>query len=154
RAAIEWKLDAACIQVHRRVNAMAAYTRSLDEVTGRVPEVVEAVRELAADPLVLDGEAIALRPDGRPQPFQVTGSRFGSRTSVEEQRRRTPLTPLLFDVLHADGDDLLDLPYEQRSVRLAAAVPERMRVPRAVAGTLDAALAFQTDALAPGHGGG
>ena len=152
-AAIEWKLDGARIQVHRRGDDIAVYTRSLDEVTGRVPEVVEAVRELAADPLVLDGEAIALRPDGRPQPFQVTGSRFGSRTSVEELRRRTPLTPLLFDVLHADGDDLLDLPYEQRSVRLAAAVPERLRVPRAVAGTLDAAIAFQTDALARGHEG-
>ena len=152
-AAIEWKLDGARIQVHRRGNDVAVYTRSLDEVTGRVPEVVEAVRDLAADPLVLDGEVIALRPDGRPQPFQVTGSRFGSRTSMEELRRRTPLTPFLFDVLHADGDDLLDLPYEQRSLRLAAAVPEPLRVPRVVADTLEAAAAFQAEALARGHEG-
>ena len=118
-----------------------------------MPEVVEAVSGLAADPLVLDGEVIALRPDGRPQPFQVTGSRFGSRTSVEDLRRRTPLTPFFFDVLHADGDDLLDLSYEQRSARLAAAVPDPLRVPRMVAGTLDAAVAFQADALARGHEG-
>jgi DNA ligase-1 len=152
-AAIEWKLDGARIQVHRRGNDVSVYTRSLDEVTGRVPEVVEAVLDLAADPLVLDGEVIALRPDGRPQPFQVTGSRFGSRTSMEELRRRTPLTPFLFDVLHADGDDLLDLPYEQRSLRLAAAVPQPLRVPRLVADTLDAAVAFQAEALARGHEG-
>jgi len=152
-AAIEWKLDGARIQVHRRGNDVAVYTRSLDEVTGRVPEVVEAVLDLAADPLVLDGEVIALRPDGRPQPFQVTGSRFGSRSSMEELRRRTPLTPFVFDVLHADGEDLLDLPYEQRSLRLAAAVPEPLRVPRVVAETLAAALEFQTDALARGHEG-
>jgi DNA ligase-1 len=151
-AAIEWKLDGARIQVHRRGDDVAVYTRSLDEVTGRVPEVVEAVRDLAADPLVLDGEVIALRPDGRPQPFQVTGSRFGSHTS-EELRRRTPLTPFLFDVLHADGDDLLDLPYEQRSLRLAAAMPEPLRVPRLVADTLAAAVAFQAEALARGHEG-
>ncbi len=152
-AAIEWKLDGARIQIHRRGDDIAVYTRSLDEVTGRVPEVVEAVSGLAADPLVLDGEVIALRPDGRPQPFQVTGSRFGSRTSVEDLRRRTPLTPFFFDVLHADGDDLLDLPYEQRSARLAAAVPDPLRVPRVVADTLDAAIAFQADALARGHEG-
>jgi DNA ligase-1 len=151
-AAIEWKLDGARVQVHRRGNDVAVYTRSLDEVTGRVPEVVEAVRDLAADLLVLDGEVIALRPDGRPQPFQVTGSRFGSRTS-EELLRRTPLTPFLFDVLHADGDDLLDLPYEQRSARLAAAVPEPLRVPRVVARTLEDAVAFQAEALARGHEG-
>ncbi len=152
-AGIEWKLDGARIQVHRRGNEVAVYTRSLDEVTDRVPEVVEAVRGLAADPLVLDGEVIALRADGRPQPFQVTGSRFGSRTSVEELRRRTPLTPFFFDVLHADGDDLLDLPYEQRSLRLAAAVPEPLRVPRLVAGTLADAVAFQADTLERGHEG-
>jgi DNA ligase 1 len=152
-AAIEWKLDGARIQVHRRGNDVAVYTRSLDEVTGRVPEVVEAALDLAADPLVLDGEVIALRPDCRPQPFQVTGSRFGSRTSMEELRRRTPLTPFFFDVLHADGDDLLDLPYEQRSLRLAAAVPEPLRVPRVVADTLEAAAEFQADTLARGHEG-
>jgi DNA ligase-1 len=152
-AAIEWKLDGARIQIHRRGDDIAVYTRSLDEVTGRVPEVVEAVSGLAADPLVLDGEVIALRQDGRPQPFQVTGSRFGSRTSVEDLRRRTPLTPFFFDVLHADGDDLLDLPYDQRSARLAAAVPDPLRVARVVADTLDAAIAFQADALARGHEG-
>ena len=73
---------------------------------------------------MLDGEAIALQPDGRPHPFQVTGSRFGSRTAVDTLRREIPLTPFIFDILHADGEDLLDQPAEQRGRRLAAIVPE------------------------------
>jgi DNA ligase-1 len=152
-AAVEWKLDGARIQVHRSGNDVAVFTRSLDEVTDRLPEVVEAALELDADPLVLDGEAIALRPDGRPQPFQVTGSRFGSRTAVDDLRRTTPLTPFVFDVLHAEGEDLLDLPGHERQQRLAALLPERLRVPRQEAGSPEEATAFQADALARGHEG-
>ena len=152
-AALEWKLDGARIQVHRSGSQVAVFTRSLDDVTAHLPEVVEAVLALEADPLVLDGEAIALRPDGRPQPFQVTGSRFGSRRSVDDLRRAIPLTPFMFDVLHADGDDLLDLPADQRAQRLAAAVPEPMRVPRLVPESHEQAAAFQADTLARGHEG-
>ena len=102
---------------------------------------------------MLDGEAIALQPDGRPHPFQVTGSRFGSRTSVDTLRREIPLTPFIFDILHADGEDLLDQPAEQRGRRLAAIVPESMRVPRMVVGSAEQAAAFQADTLARGHEG-
>ena len=78
-AAIEYKLDGARLQVHRRGDEVRAFTRSLDDITARVPEVVEAVLALPARDVVLDGEAIALKPDGRPYPFQVTASRFGTR---------------------------------------------------------------------------
>jgi DNA ligase-1 len=152
-AAVEWKLDGARVQVHRSGRDVAVFTRSLDEVTDRLPEVVEAALELDADPLVLDGEAIALRRDGRPQPFQVTGSRFGSRTAVDDLRRTTPLTPFIFDVLHAEGEDLLDLPGSERHQRLAALLPERLRVPRQAAGSPEEAASFQADALARGHEG-
>ncbi|HVI17255.1 MAG TPA: ATP-dependent DNA ligase, partial [Gaiellales bacterium] len=152
-AALEWKLDGARIQVHRSGDQVSVFTRSLDEVTDRVPEVVEAVRALDAGSLVLDGEVIALRQDGRPHPFQVTGSRFGSRSSVDTLRREIPLTPFLFDILHADGDDLLDQPARQRVLRLAAIVPESMRVPRIVVGSADQAAAFQAGTLARGHEG-
>jgi DNA ligase 1 len=152
-AALEWKLDGARIQVHRSGDQVSVFTRSLDEVTDRVPEVVEAVRALDARSLVLDGEAIALRPDGRPHPFQVTGSRFGSRTSVDTLRREIPLTPFIFDILHADGEDLLDQPAEQRRRRLDAVLPESMRVPRTVRGSSDEAAAFQADTLTRGHEG-
>ena len=109
-AAIEWKLDGARIQVHRAGSEVAVFTRTLDDVTPRLPEVVEAALALPVSSIVLDGEAIALRPDGRPHPFQVTGSRFGTRTPLAS----VPLTPMFFDVLHLDGEDLLDRPASER----------------------------------------
>ena len=152
-AAVEWKLDGARIQVHRRDGDVRVFTRSLDEVTDRVPEVVEAALRLPVSAVVLDGEAIALRADGRPHPFQVTASRFASRRDVIGQRGSVPLTPLFFDVLHAGGDDLIDRAAAERFDALAAAVPEPMRVPRTIAETGAAAAAFLEDALARGHEG-
>jgi DNA ligase 1 len=147
-AAVEWKLYGARIQVHRRDGEVRVFTRSLDEVTDRVPEVVEAALKLPVSAVVLDGEAIALRDDGRPHPFQVTSSRFASRRAVD-----VPLTALFFDILHRDGADLIDRPATERFEALAAAVPEPMRVPRMIAETGAAAAPFLEEALARGHEG-
>src|SRR3954471_21208859 len=124
-AAVEWKLDGARIQVHRRDDAVGVFTRTLDDVTARLPEVVEAALALPARSFVLDGEAIALREDGRPHPFQITGSRFASRSG-----HTVLLTPMFFDLLHLDGEDLLDRPGSERAAALSALVPEPWRVPR------------------------
>src|SRR5919109_3196639 len=105
-AAVEWKLDGARLQVHRLDGHVRAFTRNLADITDRVPEIVEAVLALSVEAIVLDGEAIALKPDGRPHPFQVTMSRFGSRLDVDEHRRQVPLTPFVFDLLHLDGEDI------------------------------------------------
>jgi DNA ligase 1 len=115
-----------------------------------VPEVVEAALALPARAVVLDGEAIALCADGRPRPFQVTASRFGSRRDVGAQRQATPLTPFLFDVLHLDGDDLLDAPLDQRAERLDHLVPAELRPGRA---REDAGQQLLDDALQRGHEG-
>ncbi|MEA2268247.1 MAG: ligase 1 [Solirubrobacteraceae bacterium] len=152
-AAVEWKLDGARIQVHRRDGDVAVFTRTLDDVTARVPEVVEAALALPVSTVVLDGEAIALRPDGRPHAFQVTAARFGTRRGVTEVRDTVPLTPALFDVLHLDGEDLLDRPGAERAAALDAVVPERLRVPRVVAGDAGTAAGVLRDALAHGHEG-
>ena len=152
-AAVEWKLDGARIQVHRDGGDVAVFTRTLDDVTARVPEIVEAALALPVRAAVLDGEAIALRPDGRPQPFQVTASRFGSRRDVAELRRTTPLTASLFDVLHVDGEDLLDRPGAERVAVLDGVVPAALRVPRAIAEDIEAAGAVLREALAHGHEG-
>jgi DNA ligase 1 len=152
-AAIEVKLDGARIQVHRDGSDVAVFTRTLDDVTARVPEVVEAALALPVRAVVLDGEAIALRADGRPHPFQVTAGRLGSRTDVERLRAELPLSPLHFDVLHLDGEDLLDRPGAERAAVLADVVPEGGRVPRIVADGLGPAQAMFDDALARGHEG-
>jgi ATP-dependent DNA ligase I len=148
-AAVEYKLDGARLQVHRRGDEVRAFTRSLDDITARVPEVVEAVLALPARELVLDGEAIALKPDGRPYPFQVTASRFGTRRADATM----PLTPLFFDVLHLDGDDLIDRTGAERAAALDALVPVAGRVPRALIADAGDARAFLDAALAAGHEG-
>jgi ATP-dependent DNA ligase I len=152
-AAVEWKLDGARIQVHRSGTDVAVYTRSLDEITARVPEVAEAALALPVTAVVLDGEAIALRPDGRPQPFQVTASRVGSRGDPAALRAATPLSPVLFDLLHLDGADLLDAPGSERAAAMAKVVPDSVRVPRVVAGTVAEASAAFAAALDRGHEG-
>ena len=147
-AAVEWKLDGARIQVHRRDEEVRVFTRSLDDVTDRVPEIVTAARALPARAAVLDGEAIALRADGRPEPFQVTGSRFAS-----ERGRDAPLTLFLFDVLLFDGEDVLDRPGDERAALLADLVPAAQRTPRLVVPDAAAGQAFLEETIARGHEG-
>ena len=149
RASVEWKLDGIRVQVHRDGEQVRVFTRSLDDITARVPELVEVARSLPVGSVVLDGEALALRQDGRPQPFQVTASRAATRTSPARPDASVRLTPWFFDVLHLDGEDLLGAPLHERVDALARAVPERWRVPRALDGFAD----FAAAALAAGHEG-
>ena len=152
-ASIEWKLDGARIQVHKDGDRIAIYTRSLNDVTKAVPEVCEAVRALPANDLILDGEVIALDTAERPLPFQVTMRRFGRRLDVESLRAELPVVPFFFDILRADGEDLLDHPFGDRLTRLEAAIPEQMRVPRIITSDVELATRFQTAALDRGHEG-
>ncbi|MFC1419394.1 ATP-dependent DNA ligase [Streptacidiphilus cavernicola] len=152
-AALEWKLDGIRVQVHRDGDRVGVFTRSLDDITARVPEVVEAALALPLRSAVLDGEVIALGPDRRPRPFQETAARTASRQDIAELRARVPLSVFFFDLLHLDGADLLDLPGERRTEALAALLPPELRVPRLVSADDGAALAFFREALAQGHEG-
>jgi ATP-dependent DNA ligase I len=152
-AAVEWKLDGARIQVHRVGKQVKAFTRNLADITDRVPEVVEAVRSLPVEAVVLDGEAIALRSDGRPHRFQVSISRFGSRLSVDQLRGSVPLSSFYFDILHLDGQDLIDRPARERFGLLADRLPDSMVVPRIEVDDPAEAERFLEAALAKGHEG-
>ncbi len=152
-AAFEWKLDGARVQVHKDGVAVKVFSRSLREVTAAVPEVAALARVAPARTLVLDGEAIALRPDGSPEPFQVTMQRFGRKLDVERLAAELPLSAFFFDVLHADGVDLLDRPARQRWEVLARLLPPAHLVPHLVTGDRAAAERFFEDALRRGHEG-
>jgi DNA ligase-1 len=152
-AAVEWKLDGVRVQVHRDGSEVRVFTRTLDDISGRVPEVAEALAAVAGGSLVLDGELIALRPDGRPQPFQVTAGRVGSRLDVATVRQAVPLSLFLFDALHLDGEDLIDRPAAERHAALAAAVPAELLMPRLVTDDPKAAAAFLAGTLERGHEG-
>ncbi|MGW0480053.1 ATP-dependent DNA ligase [Nonomuraea sp. NPDC003214] len=152
-AALEWKLDGIRVQAHRSGAEVRVFTRTLDDITAQVPELAEAVLALPADDLVLDGEVIALRPDGRPHPFQVTAARTSSRTNVAELREKTPLHVFFFDALRVDGADLLDLPYSERQEVLARTVPPGLLTPRLVTSDVAEAEKFFTDVVRAGHEG-
>lgn len=146
RVAVDTKLDGIRIQVHRNGDDVLIATRSLEDITARLPEVVEIVRALPATRLVLDGEAIALDDDDRPRPFQETASRTAQADGVA-------VTAYFFDVLHVDGTDLLNAPGHERAAALEALVPEANRVARLVTDDPEAAATFVSDVLAAGHEG-
>ncbi|HEU4811175.1 MAG TPA: RNA ligase family protein, partial [Nocardioides sp.] len=146
--AVDTKLDGIRIQVHRDGDEVRVATRTLDDITARLPEVVAIARSLEADRFVLDGEALALDESGRPRPFQETASRTGQLAPGG-----AVVTPYFFDVLHLDGEDLLDSPGTDRLAALERLVPADHRVSRLVTGDVAAADEFLADALRSGHEG-
>lgn len=154
--AVEEKLDGIRVQVHRDGTQVRVFTRTLDDITDRVPELTSTTADLTGDRFILDGEVIAFDAQGRPLPFQDIAGRVGSRLDVAAAREALPLSPVFFDVLALDGEVLLDLPYAQRYERLARLVPEPMRVRRTVvSGPADAPQAedFLARTLDRGHEG-
>jgi ATP-dependent DNA ligase I len=152
-AAVEWKIDGIRIQAHKDGADVAVFTRTLDDITSRVPEVVAAVAALPARAAVLDGEVIALGPDGRPRPFQVTAGRTGNRSDVARLAVEVPLTAFFFDLLHLDGADLVDAPGAERFAQLAATVHGDLVIPRIVTASDAEAAEFFAGAVARGHEG-
>ena len=150
-AAVDWKIDGIRVQVHRRGEQVSVFTRTLDDITARVPEIAAAARTLTASTAVLDGEAIALHPDGRPRPFQVTSARAASQAGAD--RESVPLALFLFDLLHLDGEDLIDQPASARFERLAAIAPAELVIPRIVTADVAQAEEFFADAIDRGHEG-
>ena len=153
-AAFEYKVDGARIQLHKAGDEVRVFTRHLQDVTGRVPEVVAWARTLAPRELVIEGEAIALRADGRPHPFQTTMSRFGRSKNMEAVREQFPLSAFFFDLLLRDGEgSFVSRPYADRAGALAATVAPDRLLPRIVTADADAAERFLRQSLEAGHEG-
>jgi DNA ligase-1 len=151
-AVAEWKLDGIRIQVHRDTDVVSVFTRSLDDVTARMPRIVAGVLALPVRSIVLDGEGMTMRPDGRPAPFQDTSSR-AARQDAPAAGSTTGLMPYFFDCLHLDGVDLLTAPAAERRAALERVVPAPMLVPRVEVRTADEAAAVLAEAVAAGHEG-
>ncbi len=152
-AILEWKLDGARVQVHKSGSEVRVFTRNLNDVTAAVPEVVDVLKNAKAESLILDGEAIALRADGKPHPFQVTMRRFGRKLDVEKLRAQLPLSVFFFDCLYRDGAPLVDRPAAERHDIVRAVLPSRIATPSLITSQVGAAEAFYQQALAQGHEG-
>lgn len=153
----EYKLDGARVQIHKGDDEVRIYSRQLNDITNSMPEVVELARNVPARTLVLDGEVVALTSEGRPLPFQVTMRRFGRKLQVAEQQAALPLSVFLFDVLHKDGEDLVDTSYAERLPHLDSVAPAHRgawrTVPRLLRPTHTELSEFAGRALEAGHEG-
>lgn len=150
-AALETKIDGARLQVHKDGNDVRLYTRALNDVTARAPEIVWLVRALPARRLVLDAEAVALDASGRPHPFQTTMKRFGRHGT--ELNAELPLSAVFFDLVLHEDRVMLDAPLRERRAALADVVPEASRIPSIVTSDAEVADAFYADAITRGHEG-
>ncbi len=151
--AFEWKMDGARIQVHKRGDEVRIFTRNLNDVTAAIPEIADAARALPAAQLVLDGEAIAFTPSGRPHAFQITMRRFGRKLDVAGLQQELPMRAYYFDCLLRDGASLAERTAGERFEVLADLLPAPQRIPRLVTRSNQAAAAFYDEALAAGHEG-
>lgn len=147
-SAVEYKLDGARIQVHRAGDSVSVYTRNLNNVTARLPEVVAAALAADARQFIVDGEVLGFFDDDRPHAFQDTISHFSNESSPS----RSSLVPYFFDCLHADGTDYLDRPLRERIDVLERIAPARC-IPRVITDDRDTAQSFLDEAIAAGHEG-
>jgi DNA ligase 1 len=151
--AFEWKMDGARIQAHKVGDDVRLYTRNLNEVTAAIPEIAATVRGFSEHTLVLDGEAIAFDPNGRPHPFQITMRRFGRKLNVEALRGELPMQAFFFDCLRLGEQSIADRPAQERFAALARAVPAQLQIPRLITSSEAAARDFYEAALEAGHEG-
>jgi DNA ligase 1 len=151
--AFEWKMDGARIQAHKSGEVVRIFTRGLNDVSAAIPEIVETLRNLPTNDVVLDGEAIVFDAAGRPAPFQVTMRRFGRRLNVEQLRAQLPISAFYFDCLRLDGETLVDRPGRERIAALARILPTPLLMPRLVTASDEQAQEFYEAALAAGHEG-
>ena len=152
-ASIEWKLDGARVQVHKAGDVVRVFSRTGNDLTPAAIEIVEAVRAFDAGTLILDGEAIALRSNGTPYPFQDTMRRFGRVLDIDRMRETMPLSVFFFDCLRINDDDLIAQPGSERLAAMAAIVPPSMMTPRIVTADIATAQAFYDDAVQRQHEG-
>jgi DNA ligase-1 len=144
-SSIEWKLDGIRIQIHRRGDEVRIYTRNLNDITHALPGVAAAVRALPAGQVVLDGEALGMTSEG-PLAFQDTVAR------IDTEARPEGIATFLFDLMHVDGEDLLDEPLQERAARLQAIAPE-LKIPGTMTADAEEAARVLEDALRAGHEG-
>lgn len=152
-AALEYKFDGARVQAHKSGDEVRIFSRGSNDVSSALPEVVQAVRSLPANNLILDGEVLSLDAGGRPQPFQVSMRRFGRKLDVDRLLAEIPMTPFWFDALYLDGQPIIDEPQSRRFAALTGIVPAANVVPHLATAKIEQAKDFLDQALRQGHEG-
>ena len=149
--AAEFKYDGSRFQFHRKGAAVRVFSRKLEDVTGALPDVIQALLPATTHDVILDGEAVAEK-DGRPMPFQFVLRRFRRKNDVEAKAEEIRLVPYVFDILYRDGKTLIDLPYADRRKILSETLSAHV-APQVVSGEVKDLEAFYQQALDAGHEG-
>jgi DNA ligase-1 len=149
----EYKIDGARIQVHKDGKEIRIFTRHLKEITESIPEIITLAKKFPMDKAIFEGEAIALREDGRPLPFQTTMRRFGRIQDVEKIQKEIPLKPFFFDLIHLDGESLIENSYKERFGQLSERIPPEYLIPRMVTAEGQKVQEFLLQSLKEGHEG-
>lgn len=153
-AAIEWKYDGARVQIHKSGGKVRIYSRRLENVTASLPEISKAaVKQIRAESAILDGEAVALSPDGRPRAFQEILKRFRRKYNVEKLASEIPLSLFLFDLIYLDGQSVIDLPLMERRKLLAGITDPSLLAPQVLSDKTEVAEEIYKKALDAGHEG-
>mgnify|MGYP001591660144 CR=1 FL=1 len=151
--AIEFKLDGARIQIHRKGDVVKIFSRRLSDVTESLPEIAAFARGLPSEEFLLEGEVIAVDHEGKPLPFQDLMRRFRRVHDIDAAQKEVPLKLFLFDLLALDGRSMMGEPYRARWEALERLVPTAVLTPRKIAWSKEEIEAFLREALAQGHEG-
>jgi len=151
--ALEYKLDGLRVQVHKKGDEIKIFSRHLRDITHNFPEIVDAVRRIDADTLILDGEAIAVSRDGKPLPFQLLSRRITRKEGIDSFLKKIPVKPYFFDLLLLEGETLMDKEYRIRWNLLLEVLPEDIRIQRIVTNDTSEAEKFFEMAVQEGHEG-
>jgi len=152
-AGFEFKIDGARIQVHKEREEVRIFTRHLKDITDSIPEIVKLARTFQFENAIFEGEAVALREDGKPLPFQTTMRRFCRVLDVQRLEKEIPLTPYFFDLLYADGESLFYQPYRDRFELLSRKIPSAYMIRQLITGNEKEAKDFLMRSLEAGHEG-
>ncbi len=149
---VEWKVDGVRAQVHKRGNQVTIYSRAGNDITRGCASLVEPLRALASEALVLDGEVVLEGPEGRARSFQDSFSAISSGVIGLDGSR---LRIYSFDCLHEGGVDLVDEPLSTRLEMLRACVPPELAMPGIEGASVrdGEAARFYAEARARGHEG-
>ena len=123
---VEDKFDGIRAQAHVESGRVAIYSRTMDEITNRFPELIEPLRSLPTD-AIIDGEIIPANGEVI-LPFSELQKRLGRKNVGSQLLLAVPVVLVAYDLLYGGGKVLIDQPLTERRHLLGQIVPEQGRL--------------------------
>ena len=113
---IEFKYDGFRIQISKKGNDVKLFTRRLENVTKRIPELIPYIRKnVRGDSFIIDSECVGYEPKtGKYLPFQSISQRIKRKYDIEEMSKKFPVELNLFDIIYYDGKSMIETDFAER----------------------------------------